>query len=181
MNDQAAKYLKMIKSHVDRVVVGVVYALLAVLVWFWYSEEMTTGGEQEGRKLVLVDPIPNNPSRKLLMQAKETPDIAKFPTIEQVRRFNMFDVKTVKEKRDIEKQADDKFKQAQDFASKGQTEEAKRLLTETLQSFPTHKQAKELFDKLSGPKEGAASAATPSPGATTTGAAAVTPTPAQIQ
>jgi hypothetical protein len=180
MNDQAAKYVKMLKANIDRVVVVLVYVLLGALVWFWYNEESMMTEPSEARKANLQDPVADNPSARLLTQAKETPDITKYPTIEQVRRFNMFDYKTVKEKQEIEKAANNKFRQAQDLASRGQTQEAVRLLRETLQSFPTHKEAKELFDKLTAQPETGSGAGAPQPGSTPAPDAGV-PTPAQIQ
>lgn len=151
MNDKTAQYVKMLKAHVDRIVVGVVYVLLALLVWFWYSEQTTTDtGQNAPQPPKLVDPVPDNPGYKMITRAMETPDISKYPEIDAVRKFNMFDYKTVREKQQVEQGANEKFKQAQDAAAKGQTEEAKRLLKDCLDAFPTHAKARELLDKLTG-------------------------------
>jgi hypothetical protein len=151
MNDSTAKYMKMLKQHIDRIVVGAVYVLLALLLWFWYSEQTgETDIAAEPQKADFTDPVAANANARILSQARQTPDIIQFPEIEQVRKYNMFDYKTVKQRQEIEQLANQKFQQARDALARGQKEEAIRLLRDCLANFPTHQGAKELYSQLTG-------------------------------
>ena len=151
MNDKAAQYVKLLKSQVDRIVVAVMFCLLGVMVFLWYLEQ-TRGSEtaaSTGRIATLEDPIPKNPFNKKVMSMGDPQSLSDYPEIEQVAKYNMFDYKSVKNKEAIEREANRKYEQAEAAASAGRLDEAKRLLQEILEQFPTHQKARELRDKLS--------------------------------
>ena len=166
MNDKAAQYVKLLKSQVDSIVVGIMFCLLAVMVLLWYAEQ--SRGSETGADTVKVatleDPIPGNPFGGKVMGMTEQRSLNDFPEIEQVAKYNMFDYKSVKNKVDIEREANKKYEQAEAAASSGQVDEAKRLLQEILEQFPTHLKARELRNKLS-PEAAAGSQAGPEAGA----------------
>lgn len=177
MNDKAAKYVKMIKKHVDRVIVAVVYVLLIALIYLWYNETGEGGSTtpQEKAPTQLSDPVAANPNHKRIGQMLQPADISKAPDIEQVRKFNMFDYKSVKDKQRIEQEANQTFERAQAAAKRGEKDEAKRLLGEALAQFPSHQKARDLLDSLN--KGGGGAPAPPAPGAAPTPPAATTPKP----
>jgi hypothetical protein len=185
MNDKTKQYLRMAEKNLGRIVVGVLGVILLGLAYSIYSEQTSTAGLDAGagKPAVLDDPLPKNPNFKRVAAMAEPQDMGKHPAIQQVAQYNMFDYKSVRDKQEIERGADQKFAQAQDAAGKGQAEEAKRLLGEILKQVPTHKKARELLDKLNassgGAKGAAAPGAAPSPAAgAAPGTAPAAPTPA---
>ena len=151
MNDKTAQYVKLLKTQVDRIVVGIMFCLLAAMVFLWYLEQsrgsQTTG--EGGKIAILEDPIPNNPFYKKVVAIGEPQSLSNYPGIEQVAKYNMFDYKSVRDKQEIERAATRKYAQAEVAASAGRIDEAKQLLQEILQQFPSHLKARELRDKLS--------------------------------
>jgi hypothetical protein len=172
MNDKAAQYVKLLKGQVDRIVVGVMFCLLAVMVFLWYMEQ-SRGSETvagAGKQAKLDDTVATNPFLNKVKGIGAAQPLSSFPEIEQVAKYNMFDYKSVKDKALIEREANKKFQQAEAAAAAGRTDEAKRLLQEILEQFPSHLKARELRSKLSPEAPGGQ----PGPGA----AAGVTSAPA---
>ncbi len=150
MNDKTKHYIRLAERNLGRIVMGVLFLILLGLGYAIYSEQESTSGSAEGGKpAVLDDPLPKNSHFHKVMAMATAQDITSFPAIQQVAQYNMFDYKSVRDKQEIERGADQKFAQAQDAATKGQPDEAKRLLGEILKQVPTHKKARELLDKLS--------------------------------
>ncbi|MBX7246052.1 MAG: hypothetical protein K1X53_11185 [Candidatus Sumerlaeaceae bacterium] len=163
MSEKSEQIVKKLKANLDRIVVIVMFGLLGVLIWLWFSEQSGTIGTGGGNTtlLQLKDPLPTNPDYKTYKALKETTDIAKFDKIQEVRTYNMFDFKDVKRKETLEREANAKFTSAQAAAEGGRTDEAIRLLTEILANLPSHQKARELHDKLTGKP---AAGTTPAPG-----------------
>lgn len=158
MNENVAQYLKLLKMHADRVVIAVMYLLLLALLFMWWTESSSEGeaGPGPGTTASIPDVVSQNPNYKSVQAMLQSPDISKSPQIDQVRKYNMFDYKSVKEKEAIEREVNQKYVQAEQAANKGQTEEAKRLLAEILRDSPNHLKAKELNAKLTEPSKPAA-------------------------
>lgn len=166
MNENAAKYVKLLQKHADRVFIGVMYALLLVLLFLWMQENNSAGVAAEEGEIKTVkfdDPVEKNPDFKRIFAMTKTQDISEYPLIDQLVKYNMFDYKSVKKKEALDREANQKFTQAQDAASKGQTEDAKRLLKDILAVMPTHQKARELYDKLTAPAGAANATPTPKP------------------
>jgi hypothetical protein len=164
MNDKTKHYIRLAERNLGRIVMGVLFVILAGLVYAIYSEQGSTAVEsaEGGVPAKLPDPVADNAHFKRVEAMSSTVDYTSFPQIQQVAQYNMFDYKSVRDKQEIERGADQKFAQAQAAANNKQNEEAKRLLNEILKQVPTHKKAKELLDKLnSGAKAEATPAATP--------------------
>jgi hypothetical protein len=172
MNDKTKHYLKLAERNLGRIVMGVMFVILLGLAWALYSEQTSTAAvdAESGKPALLDDPLLKNPHFYRITAMSNPQDIASSPPIQQVAQYNMFDYKSVRDKQEIERGADQKFVQAQDAATRGQNEEARRLLAEILKQVPTHKKAQELQAKIA-----AATAATATP------AASVAPTPAPVQ
>ena len=157
MNDQAARYVRMLKVHVDRVIIAVLYVLLAVLGYLWLNEERVEDLEGGTTVAQLVDLVANNPEYKKIQALGSPQEMSQYPLIEQIRKYNMFDFKSVKEKEAIERDAKAKVDQARSAVQGGRIDEAKRLLNEVLSTFPTHRGARDLLDQLNAAPSSAAS------------------------
>ncbi|MGI8908825.1 MAG: hypothetical protein ACR2IE_20320 [Candidatus Sumerlaeaceae bacterium] len=163
MSDKTKHYIRLAERNLGRIVMGVLLFILVGLAYALYSEQSNTVGvdAEGGMPARLEDPLPKNPHFLRITTMSTPQDLASSPPIQQVAQYNMFDYKSVRDKQEIERGADQKFAQAQDAATKGQPDEAKRLLGEILKQVPTHKKARELSEKLN-------SAATAKPAATAT-------------
>lgn len=167
MNENTEKYVKWARKNVDRLTVGVMYCLLLVLLYLWYSEQSAAIALPEGgQPLKLPELIEEHPVYKsVVLASKKKPEISEFPEIDQVRKFNMFDYKTVQTKEAIEREANSKFRQAKELADKGQNDEAKALLEGILSTFPNHQQARDLYNKINPRKSPEATPKSPAPAA----------------
>lgn len=169
MSDKSAEYAKLARKHLDRIVLGILSAMLLTLIFFWYQEQNTTVGltAGEGTPAKLADPIVENPHYKRISAMASPAEMP--PAIQQIALYNMFDYKSVRDKQQIERGADERFLKAQEAATAGRNEDAKRLLSEILRQVPSHKKARELMEKINPSTPPASPGATP--------AAAVTPAP----
>ncbi len=149
MNEQTEKYVKLLKRHLDRVVIGVLYLLLFALVGVWYLEQ---GAAEEivdsGTPAKIPDEIKSDPFWKTVKTMAEPQTIEAYPGIQQIRQYNMFDYKSVRQKEDLIKALNQKFAQAQEAEKAGRNPEAVKLLKEILQQKPTYRPARDLLDKL---------------------------------
>jgi hypothetical protein len=167
MSDKATNYAKLAKKHLDRIVLVTLSLMLLTLVFLWYQEQNTTVGlaQGEGVPAKFPDPLAENPHYKRINTMAQVPDITKYPAIQQIALYNMFDYKSVRDKAQIERGADQRLAQAQEAANAGRSDEAKKMLGEILRQVPTHKKARELMEKLNPPANpAAATAATPAAG-----------------
>lgn len=163
MNDKTKHYVRLAERNAGKIVMGALFLILLGLGYAIYSEQGSTAVDAEGgTPAKLPDPLPDNPHFKRVSAMATGQDLTSFPAIQQVAQYNMFDYKSVRDKQEIERGADQKFAQAQNAATNGQAEEAKRLLNEILKQVPTHKKAHELLDKLNATTKAAASP-TPKP------------------
>lgn len=173
MNEQAERYIKLLKKHMDRVVIGTLYLLLFALVGIWYMEQ--AGGDttaEEGKPASIPDKIPNNPFWTSVQKMSEPQKIEDYAGIQQIRQYNMFDYKSVKQQEDLLRGLNQKFAQAQEAEKAGRKDEAVKMLKEILQQKPTYRPAQGLLEKLE-PKPAAAPA--PEGGAETPAAGASPP------
>lgn len=164
MNDNMAKYMKMAEKNLGRIVMGVLFLMLGGLIFAWYQEQNAfIGGEGgDGVPAKMTDPIAENTAYKKVQAMAGDQPMSEYPGIQQISQYNMFDYKSVRDKQEIERGAEQKLKQAETAVAAGRTEEAKRLLGEILQQVPSHRKAREMLEKMN-PKEKAA--ATPTPAA----------------
>lgn len=160
MSDKAAQYTKMFKKNIDRIVIAIMFLILGGLVFAWFQEQ--TGGVSgevvEGKAASWEDPVAKNPHFTRVIALTQKPDMTSYPAIQQIALYNMFDYKSVRDKQEIERGADQRFAQAQDAFNKGNPEEARRLIGEILRQVPSHRKARELLEKIN------SSSATAEPG-----------------
>ncbi len=148
MNENAEKYLKLLKKHIDRVVIVVMYLFLGALVYVWYSEQEAESVSEAGKIAVIEDPVATNSFWGTVQTMSEPQQIDAYPGIKQIRQYNMFDYKSVRQAEDLLRGLNQKFQQAQDAEKAGKKDEAVRLLKDILQQKPTYRPARELLDKL---------------------------------
>lgn len=184
MSEKTAKYSKLLKSNIDRVIIAVMYSLLLVLVWLWMSEQ-SMDDPPEGEKVVTIeDVVDKNAATKQVVEMGRPQAIENDPAILQVSRFNMFDYKSVKERDKIEKEANQRIVQVEELLKQKRNDDAKRLLEEVLKVIPAHQKARQLLDQINkaatpaAPGTAPAAGAPPAPGTAAAPAAGATPTPA---
>lgn len=148
MNENVEKYLKLLKKHVDRIVIAVLYLMLGTLIYVWYSEQETDIVAESGRVATIEDNVQSNPFWKTLQAMSEPQQMDAYPGIKHIRQYNMFDYKSVARAEDLLRALNQKFQQAQDAEKAGKKDEAIRLLKEILQQKPTYRPARELLEKL---------------------------------
>jgi hypothetical protein len=165
VSDSSERYLKLLKQNLDKVTIGVLGIMtmgLGVAIFMEKSSDMVAS-IPEPEILRLEDPLEKNPNWRLVQAMMSPQEISKYPAIRQIRQYNMFDYKSVRDREAVDRAANQKFEQAKKAESEGKTEEAKRLAEEVLASIPAHRAARELLDKLNKPAEGAKSASKPAP------------------
>lgn len=149
MNENTEKYLKLLKKHVDRIAIVVLYLFLGALVLIWWKEQ-DSGNEPppSGKPAVIDIKVEENPFWSQL-QAMATPQtMESYPSIKQIRQYNMFDYKSVKDAQALLQIINQKFAQAEELEKAGKKEEAVRLLKEVLSMKPNYSKAKDLLQKL---------------------------------
>jgi hypothetical protein len=163
MSDSTEKYIKILKTNLDKVTIGVLGLMTLGLVGAVMMEKSTdlAASLPEPELLRLEDPLEKNPNWTIVQTMMSRQEMANYPAIRQIRQYNMFDYKSVRDREAIERAANQKYDLAFRARQEGRTEEAKRLAEEVLASIPTHRRAKELLDQLKPPT--AATAGTPAP------------------
>jgi len=169
MSAAAEQYLKLAKKHLDRIVIAVLFLILAGLIFVLFQEQTGTVGLEgdAGKQASFPVVVDQNKQFDRVMAMATKPDMTSYPAIQQIAIYNMFDYKSVKDKEQIERGADQRFAQAQEAANKGNAEEAKRLIGEILRQVPSHRKARELLETLNagGDKKPGAVAASAAPAA----------------
>ncbi|MCX7018290.1 MAG: hypothetical protein NTY46_04680 [Candidatus Sumerlaeota bacterium] len=160
MNEQTEQYVRLMKKHLDKIIIGVLFVILLVMIGLWFMEQ-SGGGEMpsgEGRVTRLKDVVAENPDYKAIAILTSSIDMTSVPLVDEIRRFNMFDPKTMAQRRTSELEATKKHKQAQDAEARGQTDEAIKLAQQALAIMPAHRQASEMVARLIAKPEGGAEA-----------------------
>ncbi len=159
-NPQATQYIKMLKQHLDRIAVGVVLCFFGAMMYMLFAEQSSDITEVPAPKVaVLPDIVGENPVYKMIPTLTKTVDIRDYPAIDQVAKYNMFDFKAVKQRETIERQTAQQLAQAKEAVTRGDKDEAKRLLRAVLETFPGNTEARDLLNKLDSPGSGAGTAA----------------------
>lgn len=150
---------KKIKKNLDKIVMGTLWLMVGGLAYVWFVEQNSTVGAdaETGKPADLSDPVAKNANWEKLSKMSAQPNIQNFPQIQQAAQYNMFDYKSVRDRQEIERGAEQKLAQAKTLSTT-QKPEAIRLLKEILIQVPMHKQARELLNQLE-------PAATPTPAA----------------
>jgi len=147
-----------IKSNIDRSAF-MLFLLLLVLMTGIYGYEITrpepepgiVGGGDIPRK------IPNDNYKTSINYIKSITDLEKDEELKIIKYFNIFDYKYVRDKNELQKEADKKFARAQKLYEEKKMDEATKVLKEILLTWPSHLNSKELLAKIE------ASKATPTP------------------
>jgi hypothetical protein len=157
---QSAQYVKMLIQHLDRIAVGVVLCLFGAMFYMLFAEQTSDISDTPAPKVaVLPDIVGENSVYKMIPTLTKTVDIRDYPVIDQVAKYNMFDFKAVKLRETIERQTAQQLAQAKEAVTRGDKDEAKRLLKAVLDAFPGNTEARDLLNKLDSPGSGVGSAA----------------------
>ena len=152
MNENMAKYLKLLRKNLDRVMLGVMTAFfLAMLAIWWIEQNSSTADPPAGTLVQLDDAVEKNPLWATVKELAVQRPIDQLPAIKQIRTYNMFDYKTVQQSEDLQKKVNTLTAQALEAQKGGRLDEAKRLAKDILDLKPTHGPARKLLDELEPP------------------------------
>jgi hypothetical protein len=178
VSESSERYIKLLKTNLDKVTIGVLGMMMVGMGGALFLEKSSdfSASQPESEILKLEDPLAANPNWKLVQAMATRQEMVQYPAIRQIRQYNMFDYKSVKDREVLERAANQKYDQAERLRKEGKTVEARKLAEEVLGSIPTHRRAKELLDQLTAPAPapGTAPAAAP-PGAPPAAAAPAAP------
>jgi hypothetical protein len=180
MNEQVERTLKILKINADKVAISLLGLMFVGLLGALLLEKSTdvVAAIEEPETLRLEDPLEKNPNWKVVQGMMTRQDITQFPAIRQIRQFNMFDFRGVRDRQEIERTANQRFEVARQAFSEGRREEARRILEEeVLRSFPAHGPAGELLARIRGdgapageaPRQGGGGPPSPAPTSTEAG------------
>jgi hypothetical protein len=149
---------RIIKSNIDRSAF-MLFLLLLILMSGIYGYEITRpepeqelpGGGNLPRK------IPNDQYKKSINYIKSNVDLEKDEELKIIKYFNIFDYKYVRDKNELQKEADKKFTRAVKLYEEKKPDEATKVLKEILLTWPSHLSSKELLSRIEAGK------ATPTP------------------
>ncbi|MBN1902331.1 hypothetical protein JW926_13480 [Candidatus Sumerlaeota bacterium] len=147
-----------IKANIDRSAF-VVFFLLLVLMCGIYGYEVTRP-EPEGETNTsgsLPEQLPNDNYNKCLNYIKSNTDLEKNEELKIIKYFNIFDYKYIRDKNELQKEADKNFVRALKLYEEGKSDEAMKILKNILLTWPSHLSSRELEAKIQ------ASRATPTP------------------
>lgn len=138
-----------IKANVDRTAFVVFLILLIAMVGI-YGYEMSKQPPEmpdisTGKFTQL---IPNENYDKVMNYIRSETELDKNEKIRKIRDFNIFDYKYVRDRDELQKEADKKYERAAQLFSENKIDDSEKILKEILLTWPTHISAKELLDKI---------------------------------
>ena len=144
---------KKIKSNMDRSVLILFCILFALMALIYMNEINSTPPPfEEITPQPLPKLLPSANYDKILgfmtAQAAQNLELEKDDTYAIIGKFNMFDVKTVKDAETLEKEANEKMKTARAAFAEGRYQEAKQLVNEVLSVVPSHLEANSLRQQI---------------------------------
>jgi hypothetical protein len=170
MSEKSAQFNKTLKNNVDKIVIVVLFAILAGLAYLWWQEQnralVTEGGE--GKPAQFENKLATDPAVSLIKNMSTNPNLASAPDIQKVAQFNMFDYKTVRDKQAVEAAAQQKLTQAKTLIQQNRTADALPLLKQAVSEYPGNKEARDLLASMT--TETATASPTPATGAVPPGA-----------
>ena len=153
MKEKLVALWKKIKSNMDRSVL-IFFCILFALMALIYMNEINSTPPQ-------IEEITPQPLPKLLpsanydkimsfmaAQATQNLELEKDDLYAIIGKFNMFDVKTVKDAETLEKEANEKMKTVRTAFAEGRYQEAKQLVNEVLTVVPSHLEANSLKQQI---------------------------------
>ncbi|MFH0794273.1 MAG: hypothetical protein V2A74_09615 [bacterium] len=153
MKEKLLALWKKIKSNVDRSVL-IFFCILFAMMALIYIHEVTRPQPDwvEPTPVDLPVLLPSSNYQKIMgFMAKpesQSPELEKDETYAIIGKFNMFDVKTVKDAETLEKEANEKMKTARKAFDEERYQEAKQLVNEVLVVLPSHLEANALKQQI---------------------------------
>lgn len=147
-----------IKANVDRSTF-VLFFLLLILMCGIYGYEVTRPepSEEPTAGEGLPEHFPNDNYNKCMSYINSNTDLEKDEELKIIKYFNIFDYKYVRDKNELQKEADKNFTRALKLYEEGKSDDAMKILKDILLTWPSHLSSRELVGKIE------ASKATPTP------------------
>jgi Flp pilus assembly protein TadD len=150
MSEKSAQFNKVLKSNVDKIVLVVLFALLAGIGYLWWQEQNKTLAAQAGERkpAKFENKLATDPAVTLIKNMSTNPNLASAPEIQKVAQFNMFDYKTVRDKQAVEAAAQQKLTQAKTLIQQNRSQDALPLLRQAVSEYPGNKEARDLLASM---------------------------------
>ena len=149
LKDTVSALWRKIKANIDRSAF-IFFFILLVLMSGIYGYEITRPEPE------LINPtpgpmptkLPNDDYQKAVNYIKSNTDLEKDDQLKVIKYFNIFDYKKVRDKNELQKDADKKYTRAQALFEEGKKEEAAKLLRSILLTWPSHLSSRDLLSKI---------------------------------
>jgi hypothetical protein len=144
-----ASTLRKIQANVDRSAFVIFFLLLILMIGIYGYERSATIPEfttPTGKKIEAM--LPNEEYNKCIEYSKTDENLDNDENLRPIRDFNIFNYKYVRDRNELEKAADNKFKRAVKLFDDGKNDEAVKLLNEILLTWPSHIRSQDLFKKI---------------------------------
>ena len=153
-----------IRANIDRSAF-ILFLVILVIVLGTYGYEISSPGPEyissTGSQIQQL--LPNDSYNKVIGYMQSNPDLNKDEELRKIRDFSMFDYKYVRDRDELQKEADKKFERAAKLYKENKIDEAEKILKEILLTWPTHIASKELLDKIAKSKVTPTPTPTPKP------------------
>jgi len=158
MKEKLSLLWRKIKANIDRSAF-IIFLFLLIIMTGIYGYEITRPEifEETGGSGPIRPELPNDDYRKAINYIKSNIELEKDEEIKIIKYFNIFDYKTIRDKNELQKEADKKFQRALTLFEDGKKQESMKVLKDILLTWPSHLSSRELIDKIE------ASMATPTP------------------
>ena len=160
LRDKLSSLWRIIKANIDRTAF-IIFLGLLILMSGIYGYEIT----QPEPEFEVPPPgpieklLPNEAYEKAMSYIDTNTDLEKDEELKVIKYFNIFDYKYVRDKNELQKAADKKFKRAFNLYEDGKLDEAEKVLKSILLTWPSHLDSRELLDEI----EAARATPTPTP------------------
>ena len=153
LKDSFSAFWRKIKANIDRSAF-IVFLTLLILMTGIYGYEITRPAPDwvDTSGAPPTEYLPNEAYEKAVKYIKSNTDLEKDEELKTIKYFNIFDYKYVRDKNELQKEADKKFSRALKLFEEGKNEESKKVLKSILLTWPSHLSSRELLSKIEAPK-----------------------------
>jgi len=155
------------KANIDRTVFIIFLILLVIMVGIYGLEVSSPPPE------IAIPPVapmshllPNDNYNKTVKYLQTNTNLDANEELRKIRDFNIFDYKYVRNRDELQKEADKKFERAAKLYQDGKIDDAEKIVKEILLTWPSHIASKELLEKIIKSRATPTPKPTPTPGAT---------------
>lgn len=154
------------KANIDRTVFIVFLVILVIMVGIYGYEASSPAPEIAIPPPTSMKPLlPNDNYNRAIKYIQSNTNLDANEELRKIRDFNIFDYKYVRNRDELQKEADKKFERAANLYREGKSDDAEKIVKEILLTWPSHIASKELLEKIIKSRATPTPKPTPIPGA----------------